>query len=71
MPQLYKNYRMKSNGAEALSLSFLVIWLIGDLLYITGSSIKIFITKEMPAIFLLISAFYTISDLGLIIQTIF
>lgn len=69
--QLYKNYKLKSAAAEALSMGFLVCWLIGDCFFIISGICKVFWLDQMPHALLAVGVWYTLADLALILQTIF
>ncbi|KAL7322787.1 putative vacuolar membrane transporter for cationic amino acids, variant 3 [Mucor circinelloides] len=64
IPQLQENYRRK-NG-DGLSLTFLLIWLAGDLFNLAG----IIMEKLMFTMFLL-ALWYTVADIGLIWQVVY
>ncbi|CAO3701196.1 unnamed protein product [Rhizopus stolonifer] len=64
IPQLHENYCRKSG--EGLSLVFLLIWLVGDIL----SMIGVVIEKLMLTMFLL-TLWYTVADVCLIWQVIY
>ncbi|KAL9539408.1 hypothetical protein MBANPS3_010278 [Mucor bainieri] len=64
IPQLLENYRRK-NG-DGLSLTFLLIWLAGDLFNLAG----IIMEKLMFTMFLL-ALWYTVADIGLIWQVVY
>lgn len=61
IPQLYENYRRKSS--DSVSLSFLYIWLAGDLLNLTGS-----ILQDLLPTAIYLAAYYVLSDLVIILQ---
>ncbi|KAI8062630.1 PQ loop repeat-domain-containing protein [Gongronella butleri] len=63
VPQLWKNYKRQSG--DGLSMTFLVIWLVGDVL----SELGIIFQDLLPTMFLL-SLWYTVADMGLIWQVI-
>ncbi|KAL1668778.1 PQ loop repeat-domain-containing protein [Schizophyllum commune] len=60
-PQLYENYTLQSG--EGLSLSFVVIWLIGDLCNLTGAALG----NLLPTVILL-AVYYTLCDIALLAQ---
>ncbi|KAI9323070.1 PQ loop repeat-domain-containing protein [Dichotomocladium elegans] len=62
-PQLVENYKRKSG--EGLSISFLVIWLIGDLFNLVG----VILQSLLPTMFA-IALYYTVADIGLIWQVL-
>ncbi|KAI8639244.1 PQ loop repeat-domain-containing protein [Parasitella parasitica] len=64
IPQLQENYRRK-NG-DGLSLTFLLIWLAGDVFNLAG----IIMEKLMLTMFLL-ALWYTVADIGLIWQVVY
>ncbi|ORX43995.1 PQ-loop-domain-containing protein [Hesseltinella vesiculosa] len=64
LPQLWKNYQRKSG--DGLSMTFLVIWLVGDVL----SELGIIFQDLLPTMFYL-SLWYTVADMGLIWQVIY
>ncbi|CAG8519576.1 13873_t:CDS:2, partial [Gigaspora rosea] len=61
IPQLYENYRRKSS--DSVSLSFLYIWLAGDLLNLTGS-----ILQDLLSTAIYLAAYYVLSDFVIILQ---
>ncbi|KAF8073755.1 PQ loop repeat-domain-containing protein [Lyophyllum atratum] len=60
-PQIYENYSNQSG--EGLSISFVVIWLIGDLCNLVGAIIG----GLLPTVIIL-ALYYTVCDLILLIQ---
>ncbi|KAI8339765.1 PQ loop repeat-domain-containing protein [Chlamydoabsidia padenii] len=64
IPQLWENYQRKSG--DGLSMTFLAIWLAGDLFNIIG----VILQDLLPTMFLL-ALWYTIADMGLIWQVLF
>ncbi|ORY92265.1 PQ loop repeat-domain-containing protein [Syncephalastrum racemosum] len=63
-PQLWVNYNRK-NG-DGLSMTFLVIWLAGDLFNLAG----VILQDLLPTMFLL-ALWYTVADMGLIWQVLY
>ncbi|KAF9207818.1 hypothetical protein BGZ49_010483 [Haplosporangium sp. Z 27] len=60
-PQLWTNYKRKSG--ESLSLTFLYIWLAGDIMNLIGATMdNLLITMQVLA------WYYTVADIALIIQ---
>ncbi|KAF9346124.1 hypothetical protein BGX26_002393 [Mortierella sp. AD094] len=60
-PQLWTNYKRKSG--ESLSLSFLYIWLAGDIMNLIGATMEnLLVTMQVLA------WYYTIADIALILQ---
>ncbi|KAG0330752.1 hypothetical protein BG000_011481, partial [Podila horticola] len=60
-PQLWVNYKRKSG--ESLSLTFLYIWLAGDVLNVLGATMdNLLLTMRILA------WYYTLADIGLIAQ---
>ncbi|KAI8887769.1 PQ-loop-domain-containing protein, partial [Backusella circina FSU 941] len=64
LPQLHKNYSRQSGSG--LSLSFLIIWLVGDLFNLVG----VILQKLMFTMFLL-ALWYTVADICLIWQVLY
>ncbi|KAI8096483.1 PQ loop repeat-domain-containing protein [Halteromyces radiatus] len=64
IPQLWENYERKSG--DGLSMTFLVIWLAGDVFNLVG----VILQDLLPTMFLL-ALWYTVADMGLIWQVIF
>ncbi|KAI7866998.1 PQ loop repeat-domain-containing protein [Spinellus fusiger] len=64
MPQVIKNYRQEN--AESLSISFLTVWLIGDVANLIGCTI----TGQLP-FQLYLSIYYIVIDTFLCIQWIY
>ncbi|ORZ18950.1 PQ loop repeat-domain-containing protein [Absidia repens] len=64
IPQLWENYDRKSG--DGLSMTFLVIWLAGDVFNLVG----VILQDLLPTMFLL-ALWYTVADMGLIWQVIF
>ncbi|KAI8333082.1 PQ loop repeat-domain-containing protein [Chlamydoabsidia padenii] len=64
VPQLWENYERKSG--DGLSMTFLVIWLAGDVFNLMG----VILQDLLPTMFLL-ALWYTVADMGLIWQVIF
>ncbi|KAI8377408.1 PQ loop repeat-domain-containing protein [Radiomyces spectabilis] len=63
-PQLWENYRRQSG--DGLSLTFLVIWLAGDIFNLVG----VILQDLLPTMFLL-ALWYTVADMGLIWQVLY
>lgn len=63
-PQIYENFRRKSS--EGLSLSFVILWLAGDLFNVLGSVIQ----GVLPTMIIL-AIYYTFADLILLWQCLF
>lgn len=64
IPQLFENYRRKS--AEAVSLAFLFIWLVGDVANILGT-----IWAGLVPTIIAINVYFLISDVTLISQCVY
>jgi hypothetical protein len=62
---------LKSNAAEALSMGFLVCWLIGDMFYIIAAICKVFFLNNLGYSVLAIGIWYAVADLILIFQTVY
>ncbi|KAL0094097.1 hypothetical protein F4703DRAFT_1833772 [Phycomyces blakesleeanus] len=60
-PQLYENYSRKSG--EGLSMTFLIIWLAGDIFNLAG----VIMQDLLPTMFIL-ALWYTVADIGLVWQ---
>ncbi|KAG8996472.1 hypothetical protein FRB94_008268 [Tulasnella sp. JGI-2019a] len=60
-PQIFENYSLQSG--EGLSVSFVVIWLLGDLSNLLGASMA----GLLPTVILL-AVYYTICDIVLLVQ---
>lgn len=60
-PQLYENFRRQSS--EGLSLTFVVLWLLGDIFNVLGSVLQ----GVLPTM-LALAIYYTLADIGLLIQ---
>ncbi|RUS13156.1 PQ loop repeat-domain-containing protein, partial [Endogone sp. FLAS-F59071] len=63
-PQLYENYKRKSG--DGLSMTFLIIWLAGDVFNVLGV-----VYQDLLFTMLLLGLYYTIADIGLIYQVIY
>ncbi|KAG7194062.1 uncharacterized protein KQ657_005265 [Scheffersomyces spartinae] len=63
-PQIYENFRRKSS--EGLSLSFVILWLVGDLFNVLGSVIQ----GVLPTMIIL-AIYYTFADIILLWQCLF
>ncbi|KAI9480603.1 MAG: PQ loop repeat-domain-containing protein [Benjaminiella poitrasii] len=63
-PQLWENYRRKSG--DGLSMTFLVIWLAGDVFNLIGV-----IMQGLLVTMFVLALYYTIADMGLIWQVIY
>ncbi|KAI8095122.1 PQ loop repeat-domain-containing protein [Gilbertella persicaria] len=63
-PQLWENYRRKSG--EGLSMTFLVVWLAGDVFNLLGV-----IMQDLLVTMFVLALYYTIADMGLIWQVIY
>ncbi|KAJ2960549.1 hypothetical protein NQZ79_g4155 [Umbelopsis isabellina] len=62
-PQLWENYTRK-NG-DGLSMTFLVIWLLGDVFNMIGV-----VMQDLLFTMLLLAVWYTLADIGLIWQVL-
>ncbi|AOW06682.1 PQ loop repeat-domain-containing protein [Yarrowia lipolytica] len=60
-PQIYENFKRQSS--EGLSLSFVVIWLIGDIFNVLGAILQ----KIIPTMIIL-AIYYTLADILLLLQ---
>lgn len=60
-PQLYENFRRQS--AEGLSLTFIVLWLLGDIFNVIGAVLQ----HVLPTMTIL-AVYYTLADIVLLIQ---
>jgi uncharacterized protein with PQ loop repeat len=60
-PQFFENYRLKSG--EGVSVSFVVIWLLGDILNLSGA----LMAGLLPTVIIL-ALYYTICDVTLLLQ---
>ncbi|KAF1807277.1 PQ loop repeat-domain-containing protein [Mucor lusitanicus] len=63
-PQLWENYRRKSG--DGLSMTFLVIWLAGDVFNLLGV-----IMQDLLLTMFVLALYYTVADMGLIWQVIY
>ena len=63
-PQIIENFRR--NSAEGLSLSFLVIWLTGDVFNVFGGLLQ----GVLPTMIIL-ALYYTLADIILIVQVLY
>ncbi|KAI8989975.1 PQ loop repeat-domain-containing protein [Pilobolus umbonatus] len=63
-PQLYENYKRKSG--DGLSMSFLIIWLAGDVFNLLGV-----IMQDLLVTMFILALYYTIADMGLIWQVMY
>ncbi|CAO3682016.1 unnamed protein product [Rhizopus stolonifer] len=63
-PQLWENYRRKSG--DGLSMTFLVIWLAGDIFNLLGV-----IMQDLLVTMFFLALYYTVADMGLIWQVIY
>ncbi|KAI8352521.1 PQ loop repeat-domain-containing protein [Blakeslea trispora] len=63
-PQLWENYRRKSG--DGLSMTFLVIWLAGDVFNLLGV-----IMQDLLVTMFVLALYYTVADMGLIWQVIY
>jgi uncharacterized protein with PQ loop repeat len=63
-PQLWENYTRK-NG-DGLSMTFLVIWLLGDVFNLVGV-----VMQDLLFTMLLLAVWYTLADIGLIWQVLY
>jgi uncharacterized protein with PQ loop repeat len=63
-PQLWENYTRK-NG-DGLSMTFLVIWLLGDVFNMIGV-----VMQDLLFTMLLLAVWYTLADIGLIWQVLY
>ncbi|ORE06071.1 PQ-loop-domain-containing protein [Rhizopus microsporus var. microsporus] len=63
-PQLWENYRRKSG--DGLSMTFLVIWLAGDVFNLLGV-----IMQDLLVTMFFLALYYTVADMGLIWQVIY
>ncbi|KAH7020430.1 PQ loop repeat protein [Ilyonectria destructans] len=63
-PQIIQNFRNKK--ADAVSLPFLLIWLVGDIFNVVGSVLQKVLTSMI-----VLAIYYTIADVILISQTLF
>jgi len=63
-PQIVENYQLKSG--EALSVAFVVIWLLGDLCNLVGAGLA----GLLPTVIIL-AVYYTLCDLVLLFQIYF
>ncbi|ODV92077.1 hypothetical protein CANCADRAFT_14737, partial [Tortispora caseinolytica NRRL Y-17796] len=62
-PQLYENFRRKS--AKGLSITFVVLWLLGDVFNVMGSILQ----KLLPTMIIL-AIYYTLADIILLAQAL-
>lgn len=62
-PQLWENYVRKSG--DGLSMTFLVIWLLGDVFNLIGV-----VMQDLLFTMLLLAVWYTLADIGLIWQVL-
>ncbi|KAI7865193.1 PQ loop repeat-domain-containing protein [Spinellus fusiger] len=62
-PQLYENYARKSG--DGLSMTFLVIWLAGDIFNLIGV-----IMQDLLSTMFILALWYTVADIGLVWQVI-
>lgn len=60
-PQIYENYLYKSG--EGVSVSFIVIWMIGDLANLFGA-----VKQHLLQTMIILSMYYTLCDLVLLLQ---
>ncbi|KAL7334655.1 putative vacuolar membrane transporter for cationic amino acids [Mucor circinelloides] len=63
-PQLWENYQRKSG--DGLSMTFLVIWLAGDVFNLLGV-----IMQDLLVTMFVLALYYTVADMGLIWQVIY
>ena len=63
-PQIVENFRRSS--ADALSLTFIIIWLAGDVFNILGAILQ----GVLPTM-LILAVYYTIADLVLLVQCLY
>ncbi|KAI9251647.1 PQ loop repeat-domain-containing protein, partial [Helicostylum pulchrum] len=63
-PQLLENYKRKSG--DGLSMTFLVIWLAGDVFNLLGV-----IMQDLLVTMFVLALYYTVADMGLIWQVIY
>ncbi|KAI8366431.1 hypothetical protein EDC96DRAFT_508060 [Choanephora cucurbitarum] len=63
-PQLWENYRRKSG--DGLSMTFLVIWLAGDVFNLLGV-----IMQDLLVTMFVLALYYTVADMALIWQVIY
>lgn len=63
-PQLWENYTRKSG--DGLSMTFLVIWLLGDVFNLVGV-----VMQDLLFTMLLLAVWYTLADIGLIWQVLY
>ncbi|KAI9264414.1 PQ loop repeat-domain-containing protein [Sporodiniella umbellata] len=63
-PQLWENYTRKSG--DGLSMTFLVIWLAGDIFNLLGV-----IMQDLLVTMFFLALYYTVADMGLIWQVIY
>jgi uncharacterized protein with PQ loop repeat len=63
-PQLWENYTRKSG--DGLSMTFLVIWLLGDVFNLIGV-----VMQDLLFTMLLLAVWYTLADIGLIWQVLY
>ncbi|CAG8515285.1 7316_t:CDS:2 [Diversispora eburnea] len=64
IPQLYENYKRKSS--ESVSVTFLILWLLGDTLNLMGS-----ILQNLISTVILLAVYYIISDIVIIAQVLY
>ncbi|BFZ54576.1 Putative vacuolar membrane transporter for cationic amino acids [Savitreella phatthalungensis] len=62
-PQIYTNFHHKS--ADGLSLSFVVIWLLGDLFNIVGAWLQ-----DVMWVMIVLAIYYTLADIVLLVQCV-
>ncbi|CCE86864.1 Piso0_005381 [Millerozyma farinosa CBS 7064] len=60
-PQIYENFRRKSS--EGLSISFIILWLAGDVFNVLGSVLQ----GVLPTMIIL-AVYYTLADIVLLVQ---
>lgn len=63
VPQIYENFHRKS--AEGLSLTFVVLWLAGDVFNLVGAMLQ-----HLLLTMVILAAYYTLADIILLIQCI-
>lgn len=62
-PQMYENFRRQSS--DGLSLSFIVLWLLGDIFNVIGA-----LLQDLLPTMIILAIYYTLADIVLLLQCI-